>query len=119
MTGVHRHPRCCQREPARCQAAAQTQSVSAIKDAATTAAFMPAWSPFSRHQVSRGRRRVVTESEREETTLAFDLCERVGHSKTALSGSQCVLLYKMYFSKQYDYWFGLSVLSSTGLVGAT
>lgn len=52
MTVVHRHPRCCQREPVRCRAAAQTQSVSAINAAATMDASTPAWSLSSRHQVS-------------------------------------------------------------------
>lgn len=53
MTGVHRRPRCYQSEPARCQAAAQTQSVSGINAAATTAAFTPAWNLSSLPQVSR------------------------------------------------------------------
>ncbi|TMS05926.1 hypothetical protein E3U43_005176 [Larimichthys crocea] len=41
MTGVHRHPRCCQKEPVKCQAAAQTQSVSDTNAAATMVASTP------------------------------------------------------------------------------
>lgn len=59
MTGVHRHPRCCQKEPVRCRAAAQTQSVSAINAAATMDASTPAWSLSSLHQVSRANRQMV------------------------------------------------------------
>lgn len=58
MTGVHHHPRCCQNEPVRCRAAAQTQSVSAINAAATMAASTPAWSLSSLHQVSRTNRQI-------------------------------------------------------------
>lgn len=54
MTGVRRRPRCCPRERAKCQAAAQTRSANDTNAAATTVASTPASSPSSRHQVSSG-----------------------------------------------------------------
>lgn len=124
MTGVHRHPRCCQSEPVRCRAAARTQSVSAINDAATTAAFTPVWSLFSRRQVSRTSRQMVKHScvcmsklsskgrkIRPQTTLDkkidFDFYFSGSYSKTALSGNESVLFDNIFSSKQYAYQFGL------------
>lgn len=51
-TAAHPHLRCCRSGPARCPAAALTQSVSATNAAVTTAASTPVWNQCSHHQVS-------------------------------------------------------------------